>query len=150
AIVLPDGLTGNGSAVIRGALEVFGPDFIIAGGTAGDRGRFEQTFQIADGRAYTNALVGLAVDCPERLAIGTGVLSGWRPIGLPRRVTRAEGNVVYRIGDETALEFYARYLGDKASQLPAIGVEYPFGLVDDSGRVGARGLRAGEEYMLLR
>lgn len=150
AIALPDGLTGNGSAIIRGALEVFGPDFVIAGGTAGDRGQFEQTFQIAGGRAFSDALVGLVVDSPEPLRIGTGVLSGWRPIGTARRVTRAEGNVVYRIGDETALDFYCRYLGDKASQLPAVGVEYPFGLVDDSGRVDTRGLRGGEEYMLLR
>ena len=37
-LLLPDGLTGNGSAIIRGALEVLGEQFVIAGGTAGDQG----------------------------------------------------------------------------------------------------------------
>src|SRR5262249_18393601 len=38
----------------------------------------------------------------------------------------------------------------KASQLPAIGVEYPFALVDESGLVDERGMKEGEEYILLR
>ncbi len=148
--LLPDGLTGNGSAVIRGALEVLGGDFVIAGGTAGDRGRFEQTWQLCDGAVYSDALVGLMMYSETPLELGFGVQSGWRPIGVSKQVTRAEGNVVYRIEDESALAFYSRYLGDKADQLPAIGVEYPFGLIDEAGKVDTRGIRTDEEYVLLR
>jgi hypothetical protein len=148
-ILLPDGLTGNGSAVIRGAQEVLGPSFVIAGGTAGDRGRFVKTTQITQGQATTDALVGLML-YGASLDVGFGVMSGWKPIGIAKEVTRAEGNVVFSIEGETALEVYSTFLGDKAAQLPAIGVEYPFALVDDSGLVGERGLQIGEEYILLR
>ncbi len=143
-------MSGNGSAVIRGAAEVLGAQFSIAGGTAGDRGRFNKTWQIFNGQAVTGGLVGLMFDSPQPLRLGTGVMSGWRPIGIAKTVTKAVGNVVYTIENESALDVYSSFLGDKASQLPAIGVEYPFGLVDETGFVDTRGVRQGEEYTLLR
>jgi hypothetical protein len=148
--MLPDGLTRNGSAVIRGAQSVLGDNFVMAGGTAGDRGRFKQTWQVVGGRAYSNTLAGLMLYSRAPLKAGQGMMSGWRPIGLAKTVTKAVGNVVYTIDGQPALEIYQSYLGDKASQLPSIGVEYPFGMVDDAGKVGAAGLRDGEEYILLR
>ena len=148
--LLPDGLTGNGSAVIRGAQEVLGPDFVIAGGTAGDRGRFERTTQICNGRAMTDSLPGLMLESDEPLELGFGVMAGWKPLGIGKKVTRAEGNTVYEIEGKAALDVYNTFLGDKASQLPAIGVEYPFALVDDTGLVDEAGMRDGESYILLR
>ena len=149
-ILLPDGLTGNGSAIIRGAQEVLGPDFVIAGGTAGDRGRFVETWQLSNGQVYQDTLVALMLECDSGLEVGFGVMSGWQPLGITKTVTRAEANTVYTINDETALDVYSRFLGDKASQLPAIGVEYPFALVDEHGSVDTRGIRTGEDYILLR
>jgi hypothetical protein len=149
-LMLPDGLTGNGSAVIRGAQEVLGRGFVIAGGTAGDRGRFVKTHQCANGQAHCDALVGLMFESPEPIEIGYGVMSGWRPIGIAKEVTHAEANTVFEIEGETALSVYSRFLGDKASQLPGIGVEYPFALVDRYGEVDTKGIREGESYVLLR
>ena len=148
--LLPDGLTGNGSAVIRGAQEVLGPDFVIAGGTAGDRGRFKRTTQICNGQALTDSLPGLMLQSDEPLELGFGVMAGWKPLGIGKKVTRAEGNTVYEIEGKAALDVYNTFLGDKASQLPAIGVEYPFALVDDTGLVDEAGMREGESYILLR
>lgn len=149
-VMLPDGLTGNGAALIRGAQEILGESFVIAGGTAGDRGRFKQTWQVAGGRAYSNAVAGLMFYSAAPLRVGQGMMSGWRPIGISKTVTKAAGNVVYTIDGQSALEVYQSYLGDKASQLPAIGVEYPFGMVDDAAKINVAGLREGEEYILLR
>jgi hypothetical protein len=149
-MLLPDGLTGNGSAIIRGAQEILGRQFVIAGGTAGDRGRFVKTFQCADGKAHTDALIGLMLYSPTPLELGYGVMSGWRPIGIAKEVTHAEANTVYEIEGETALDMYSRFLGDKASQLPGIGVEYPFALVDRYGEVDTKGIREGESYFLMR
>lgn len=149
-ILLPDGLTGNGSAIIRGAQEVLGQRFVIAGGTAGDRGRFVKTWQFCDGKLYHDAIVALMLESDGLLEVGFGVMSGWQPMGIAKVATRCEGNTVYTIDDEPAVEVYGRFLGDKASQLPAIGVEYPFALVDEHGLVDTRGIRTGEEYILLR
>jgi hypothetical protein len=129
---------------------VLGDAFVIGGGTAGDRGRFEQTWQICNGEAMTDAIVGLVFEAESPLEVGHGVLSGWRPMGIAKEVTEARENTVYRIEGETALDVYSKFLGDKASQLPAIGVEYPFALVDRYGTVDTRGVREDEEYVLLR
>jgi hypothetical protein len=149
-VLLPDGLAGNGTAIIRGAQSVLGPDFVIGGGTAGDRGRFVKTYQLHGGRVYSGSLVALMFYGPASLEVGYGVQSGWQPIGVAKVVTRAVGNVVYEIDGKSALDFYKTFLGDRASQLPAIGVEYPFALVDESGRVGQSSTAGGEEYLLLR
>jgi hypothetical protein len=148
--LLPDGLTGNGSAIIRGAQSVLGQHFVIAGGTAGDRGRFSKTWQVCNGESHTDALVGMMLSSAAPVEVGYGVMSGWRPMGVAKTVTEAVDNTVFRIEGETALDVYSTFLGEKASQLPAIGVEYPFALVDESGLVDERGLREGEEYILLR
>ncbi len=149
-ILLPDGLTGNGTAIIRGAQDVLGRGFVIGGGTAGDRGRFVKTVQICGERVYSDALVALMFYGPPSLEVGFGVMSGWQPIGVAKVITAASGNVVREIEGKSALEFYQTFLGDRASQLPAIGVEYPFALVDESGRVGQSGAAGDNEYLLLR
>ena len=89
------------------------------------------------------------LESEKPIEVGYGVMSGWKPMGIAKEVTKAEGNVVHKIEGESALDVYSSYLGDKASQLPAIGVEYPFGLVDESGMVGVT-TKTGEPYILLR
>lgn len=149
-ILFPDGLTGDGASLLRGAQEILGTRFVIAGAAAGDRGRFDRTWQICNGRAYSDAVVGLMLESDRPLGASFGVLSGWRALGTSKTVTRAEGNVVHAIDDRRALDLYDLYLGDKAARLPEIGAEYPLALVDDAGRVGERALHPGQDYHLLR
>lgn len=52
------------------------------------------------------------------LPLATRLSRGWRPVGGIARVTEAEGAVVRRIGDGSALDFYRRYLGPHAE--PAV------------------------------
>ena len=137
-----DGITGNGCGILRGILSVFGKDLPIAGGTAGDDGKFHRTWQFAGNQLLTDAAVAIGFEGDFHL--GTGVRSGWSPIGLAKKVTRASGNVLYELNGEPALQVYERFLGKHAEKLPAVGVEYPLGLVgkcleDDSG-----------DYYLLR
>jgi hypothetical protein len=44
-VMFPDGLTGNGAAIVRGAQETLGKHFPIMGGSAGDDFKFEKTYQ---------------------------------------------------------------------------------------------------------
>ena len=137
-----DGLTGNGCALLRGIADRFGEKVPIAGGTAGDNGKFKQTWQFAGSRVLTDAAV--AIGFTGMLNLGTGIRSGWTPIGLPKKVTRASGNVLYELNGEPALHVFERFLGEHAEKLPAIGVEYPLGLLGKWGDVGE------EDYYLLR
>ena len=75
-----DGISGNGCAILRGIWSVLGEEVPIAGGTAGDNGKFHRTWQFAGGKLLTDAAV--AIGFSGDLHLGTGVRSGWSPIGL--------------------------------------------------------------------
>jgi hypothetical protein len=137
-----DGITGNGCAILRGLAAVLGRPIPISGGTAGDGGEFVRTWQFAGDQVLTDAAV--AISFSGDFKVGTGVRSGWSPLGIAKRVTRASGNVLYELGGQPALEVYERFLGKHAERLPAVGVEYPLGLVDETGNCG------GGDYYLLR
>ncbi len=100
-----------------------GPHVPIAGGTAGDNGEFRNTWQFFGGDVLSDAIV--AVGFSGDFSIGTGVSSGWSPIGIAKKVTKACGNIVYELNGQPALEVYERFLGKHADQLPSVGVEYP-------------------------
>jgi hypothetical protein len=140
--LLSDGLTGNGCAILRGMAAILGEELPIAGGTAGDEGKFVKTWQFAGNRVLNDAAV--AIGFSGDLKLGTGIRSGWSPIGLPKKVTRSSGNILYELNGESALEVFERFLGKHAEKLPAIGVEYPISLLDRWGDVGAN------DYQLLR
>jgi hypothetical protein len=123
-----DGITGDGSALLRGLQSALTAETPIAGGTSGDGGKFIQTWQFVGDQILSDAAVAIGF-CGE-FRLGTGVESGWTPIGLPKKVTRAQGNILYELNGESALKVYERYLGRHAKNLPAVGVEYPLGLID--------------------
>ena len=140
--VFSDGLTGNGSALVRGLESVLGTRVPVAGGTAGDDGKFERTCQFHGSKILSDAVVGMGFS--GTFTVSTGVQSGWSPVGIAKKVTRAAENVVYELNGQPALEVYERFLGKHACKLPAVGVEYPLGLVDRHGDLGE------EDFCLLR
>ncbi len=140
--IFSDGVTGNGCAILRGLTAVLGKNIPISGGTAADAGQFRRTWQFVGTELLSDAAV--AVGMSGIFELGTGVRSGWSPIGLAKKVTRSSGNVVFELNGQPALEVYERFLGKHADKLPGVGVEYPFGLVDKAGNVGEEG------YYLLR
>lgn len=121
-----DGLTGNGSALLRGMHTVLKQSVPIVGGTAGDAGKFMRTWQFAGDKVLTNSAV--AIGFTGTFRVSDGVKTGWSPIGLPKKVTRASGNILYELNGESALKVFERFLGKHAADLPEVGVEYPLGI----------------------
>jgi hypothetical protein len=132
--LMSDGLTGNGTAIARGMTSVLGFHVPISGGAAGDARKFKQTWQFIGNKVLTDSAVAIAMT--GNFQIGTGIRSGWFPVGAPKKVTRARGNVVFELDGESALAVYRRYLGPLATKLPAVGVQFPFGMVDESLQLG--------------
>lgn len=139
--IFSDGLSGNGCAVLRGIVDVLGDRIPVGGGAAGDNGKFRETLQFAHGRIHRDTVCAMAFYGDFRL--GTGVNSGWAPIGLAKQVTKARGKVVYELNGEPALNVFERFLGQHAQKLPAIGVEYPLGFP-----LPARGAAQQDLYVL--
>lgn len=142
-LMFPDGLAGDGMAVIEGIKKVLGENFEIVGGALGDESDFKNTYQFYNGKIYQNVVVGLLI-CGN-IKTATGVRHGWESIGNRFKCTKARGNVVYELGNKKALDVYKDCLGGaRAKKLPAIGLEYPMGLIDEKLKI------EGYDYFYIR
>ncbi|OGR15391.1 MAG: hypothetical protein A2277_08580 [Desulfobacterales bacterium RIFOXYA12_FULL_46_15] len=126
-----DGITGNGCALLRGINSIMEEQIPITGGTAGDSGGFNKSWQFAGKKLLSDAAV--AIGFKGEFRVGTGVQSGWSPVGLPKKVTRSSGNKLFELNNEPALNVFKRFLGKHAEKLPAVGVEYPLGFYSSCG-----------------
>ncbi len=109
AVALLDGLASisvDNAAVLRQAL---GEHFPVVGGTAGDRFLIRETFQF-HGRQVLQDAVVLLLFCGPAL-FSTHNAHGRRPLGLRASVSGVEANVVRRINNMPALDYYASHLG---------------------------------------
>lgn len=124
-IVFGQGVAVNGSALIDGMQSVLPPPVAISGGLAGDGGAFKQTWTVSDQAVSSRQLVALGLS-GDRLRMRHGSFHGWQPFGVLRRVTHCEGNILYELDGEPALDIYKRYLGEFARDLPGSGLLFPF------------------------
>lgn len=130
-MMLPDVLAGNGADIVRGVTEVLGPNALVVGGAAGDDFKFEKTYQYLNDTIYSGAVVGLGIK--GRVLVGVGVKHGWMPIGIPRKVTKSQGAVLYELDGKPAIDIYKEYFGDLAEELEKeklakLAVTYPLGM----------------------
>lgn len=129
--VLSRGLDVNGSALIEGLRNVIGKDVTITGGLAGDGGQFKKTWTVLNGKCSTTDVVGFGV-YGTSVKVAFGSMGGWEPYGPVRKVTKAKQNVLFELDGEPALDIYKKYLGDKAKDLPGVGLLYPFAILKDN------------------
>jgi hypothetical protein len=123
-LVLSDGLSVNGSDLVRGLREYLPEGVAVTGGLAGDGARFGETLVFRDGIAEKGAVAAVGL-YGSRLKIGFGSRGGWDPFGPERLVTSAKGNVLFELDGRPALALYKQYLGEHAKGLPATGLLFP-------------------------
>ncbi len=122
--VLSDGQHVNGTLLVEGISAQLPEGVVLTGGLAGDDDRFEETWVWHNDRVESGLIVlcGLYGDA---IRIGHGSLGGWDTFGPDRKITRSEGNVLYELDNQSALELYKQYLGEHASELPASALRFP-------------------------
>ena len=130
-MVLTEGLPENGAAILRGIQEIFGKNFPIIGGAAGDDFLFQKTYQYYNDQVLSGAVVGIGFS--GKFSFGVGVKHGWEPIGLPMKVTKTEGAKLIEVNNRPALSIYKDYFGKKAEELikepiARIAYTYPLGM----------------------
>lgn len=96
---------------------------------AGDGAAFTETLVGGDAapRSHVVAAVGFYGDA---VRIGHGSAGGWDEFGPRRTITRAEGNVLYELDGEPALDLYKRYLGHESAGLPGTALLFPLRIRD--------------------
>ncbi|MEA3499180.1 MAG: FIST N-terminal domain-containing protein, partial [Campylobacterota bacterium] len=143
AIVFTDGLNINGEVFLK-AFNKYIPNITVAGGLAADNALFDKTYVFTDDGILNNCAVAAVLYNPD-LIVNTTFSFGWETIGKEFTVTKAIENRVYTIDNQTPLELYRKYLGDKiGDQLPATGIEFPL-IINRDGRKIARAVVAKED-----
>jgi hypothetical protein len=140
SVTFSDGLINEGSSFINGLQERLGKSFPLAGASASDNMRFLKTWVYFNQDIFNDGAVGLILG--GKLNFGLGIKHGWKPLGKPRTVTRAAGNIVYEIDGQPAARIYEEYLNRNMAQLRKelrrISILYPLGMY----------LPGEEEYLL--
>jgi hypothetical protein len=134
-MVMSAGLRADGEQIVQGIVYTMQRQVPLFGGLAGDDLRMQETFVFSASEVLSNGVMALIFD-RHAIDLQGIAASGWRGIGTPKTVTKAEGNIVYRIDDEPALSMYNKYLdiGDD----PMRAAEYPLLLIRDDGSIVLR------------
>jgi hypothetical protein len=124
-LVISDGGKVNGSELVRGLTSQY--KVKVTGGLAGDGTRFEKTLVGLDEQPSEGTIVGVGF-YGDAIKIGHGSLGGWDLFGAERMVTKSDGNVLYELDGQSALDLYKMYLGEKAKELPGSALLFPLGM----------------------
>ena len=131
-MMIPDVLVGNGADIVRGVLDSLCSHFPVVGGASGDDFAFKKTYQYANDKVYSGAVVGLGLTGDFK--IGIGVKHGWVPVGEPMKVTKSSGAIIHEINGAPAVKIYEDYFGAEEAKvlhteaLAKLAITYPLGM----------------------
>lgn len=126
-MVFSDGGIVNGSELVKGINAFKGENVLITGGLAGDGADFNETVVGLDQLPKSGTVAGIGF-YGDQLQVSHGSMGGWESFGLERTVTKAKGNVLYRIDDKNVLELYKSYLGKYSEKLPGSALLFPLSI----------------------
>ena len=134
-----DNIILDGNLIIRSIEEVIGPHANITGGMAGDDWMLKSSY-IFTHDFETNLGIAALVFDQEKVSLQGMAISGWKPIGIKRTITKCEGTYLHTIDDKPALDMYLKYLGasyddtqDKYNLFENVAQHYPFLVERESG-----------------
>jgi hypothetical protein len=127
--VLSDGLAVNGSELVAGIAKYAG-SVPVSGGLAGDGSQFIETVVGLNCPPGSRKIAAIGL-YGRSIRIGHGSAGGWDVFGPKRRITSAEGNVLFQLDGKPALDLYERYLGDdEIEALPGSALLFPLQIHD--------------------
>jgi len=126
-MVLSEGLNINGSELTKGFNNKLKDRISVTGGLAGDQANFEETVVVNNQAGKKNQVLAIGF-YGKNLQVGYGSMGGWDSFGVDREVTRSNGNILFELDGQPALELYKRYLGHHAANLPASALLFPLSL----------------------
>jgi len=109
-IISPVNFNISGDDLIRGLTDAAGYHIMVTGGGTGNPADFS-------GIVFTNdasskgGLLALIVD-QDKVSISGLAVSGWKPVGTTKKITKSEGSWVFTIDNEPAMKVIQRFLGN--------------------------------------
>jgi hypothetical protein len=101
----------SGEDLISGLTDAAGYNVTVMGGVAGNPADFS-------GVVFTNnfsckaGLLALVID-EDKIAINGLAVSGWKPVGTIKKITKSEGSWIFTIDDEPAMDVIQKFLGNE-------------------------------------
>jgi hypothetical protein len=108
----------NYGLLLQGFSDVVGDHVEVFGGVAGDdliNGPEQWVF--TNTKSGKQSILALALDA-EKVLVRGKVVSGWKPVGTERTVTKSKGNRIIEIDGVAALDKTLKYGGISDSELP--------------------------------
>ena len=129
----------NGEMVVRGIEDAVGPHVSISGGTAGNDLKLNGTKIFMQGRSSNRGIMALVLD-EDKIEMHGLAVSGWKPVGTIKTVTKSEGGWIHTIDDKPALEVFLNYMGkpkleggNEDKNFYNLGSTYPLQIQRESG-----------------
>lgn len=134
----PAGTLFDGITLVRTVKETLGDDRVFAGGMAGDDMTFSGSYIFTNDRETVYGVAAIVLDA-DKIGIRGMAITGWKPMGVARTVTKSMGSLVYAIDGNPAVDMYLHYLGRKddigrgsLNLMNEVSMFYPF-LVERPG-----------------
>ena len=111
AVIFSDPISAGISGVDKGIKKVLGENFPVFGGVAAAHSKKRKTFQFYKTGVYSDSVVLLLFAGPVTFSFG--IAGGHSPLGQKMEVTEHKGNVLYKIGEMRAYDYFFKYIGDR-------------------------------------
>lgn len=128
----------DGEEVLLGLQEIAGDEVNAFGGAAGDDLTFNKTWVFTNDWESEHGMVSLALD-EEKISVSGIATCGWKAMGTEKTVTKSEGNHVFTIDNEPALDITTKYGGlenitpDNKDVLLELAANFPLQLQREKG-----------------
>jgi len=147
-VLLADAILGDLQELIQGVYRITGPKISIVGGAAGDDQKFICPYVFHNDQVLEKGAVALWIASDHPLRVVTQ--HGWKPIGVPLLVTRAQGTEIVELGGRPAAQVYEEQLGIAPGELSPdkfwdTSILHPFGLLQADGTAVIRVARRKTE-----
>ena len=129
-IIVSGWLSQDGEAIIEGITQGYGSEVTVFGGMAGDDLKLEGPKVFTNNKMSDRGLLAIIIDTSQ-VEINGIASCGWSAIGTTKTITKSDGNIVYTINNEPALDMIMKYLGvdvdfDGSKEIVTqIGAYYP-------------------------
>lgn len=111
------------------------PHILVAGGNAGDLGKFERSYVFIGDKLHTQGLV-MAWLIGDRLRVENDYWLNWMPVGRPMQITKLVDNTIYELDQQPVLDVYQKYLGPTVlTQIPQSMMQFPLIRIVDRVKV---------------
>ena len=125
-------------SIIAGFVATMGEEVTLIGGNAGDDFTFEGSYVFNNTQMSHAGIVALILDA-DKIAIEGQAVSGWKPVGTTKTVTKSEGNWVHTIDNQPALDLLIKYTGievhpeDEENFYVQFGPSFPLQVIHEAG-----------------